>query len=47
MALTKEQYQAFEAIVGPENISDEPVDLDAWAWRSGQAAVGAGVQPPV
>ena len=38
MALTKEQYQAFEAIVGPENISDEPVDLDAWAWRSGQAA---------
>jgi glycolate dehydrogenase FAD-linked subunit len=38
MALAKEQYQAFEAIVGPENISDEPVDLDAWAWRSGQAA---------
>ena len=45
MALTKEQYQAFEAIVGPENISDDPVDLDAWAWRSGQAAMAQDFKP--
>jgi glycolate oxidase len=45
MALTKEQYQAFEAIVGPENISADPVDLDAWAWRSGQAALAQDFKP--
>ena len=45
MTLTKEQYQAFEAIVGPENISDDPVDLDAWAWRSGQAAMAQDFKP--
>lgn len=39
MTLPKEQYKAFEAIVGPENISDDPVDLDAWAWRTGQFAL--------
>ena len=45
MALTEEQYQAFEVIVGPENISDDPVDLDAWAWRSGQAAMAQDFKP--
>ena len=38
MTMKKEQYRAFEDVVGPENISDEPVILDGWAWRSGQAA---------
>ena len=33
--MNKEQYLAFEDIVGPENISDDPVILDALAWRSG------------
>ena len=45
MTLSKEQYKAFEAIVGPENISDDPVDLDAWAWRSGQAALAQDFKP--
>lgn len=45
MALKKEQYQAFESIVGPENISDEPLDLDAWAWRSGQAVMAQDFKP--
>ena len=45
MALSKEQYQAFEAIVGPENISDDPVDLDAWAWRSGRRALAQDFKP--
>ena len=35
MAMNREQYLAFEDIVGPENISDDPVILDALAWRSG------------
>lgn len=45
MALTKEQYRALESIVGPTNISDEPVHLDAWAWRSGQAAMAQDFKP--
>jgi glycolate dehydrogenase FAD-linked subunit len=45
MALSAEQYQAFEAIVGQDGISDEPVDLDAWAWRSGQAASAQDFMP--
>ena len=45
MALTKEQYRAFAAVVGPENISEDPVDLDAWAWRSGQAAMAQDFKP--
>jgi glycolate oxidase len=39
MALPKEHYKAFEAIVGPENITEDPVDLDAYAWRSGLVAL--------
>ena len=39
MALKKEQYRAFEAIVGPESISDEPAVLDSYAWRSGLVAI--------
>lgn len=32
MALTKEAYQALEAIVGAENISEEPAILDGYAY---------------
>ena len=45
MAMKKEQYRAFESVVGPENISDEPLHLDAWAWRSGQAAGAQDFKP--
>ena len=45
MALSKEHYSAFEAVVGPENISDDPVDLDAWAWRSGMFALAQDFKP--
>jgi glycolate oxidase len=37
MAIKKEIYQALQDIVGAENISDDPVILYGWAWRSGQA----------
>jgi glycolate oxidase len=37
MAIKSDQYRAFEDVVGPENISADPVILDAWAWRSGMA----------
>ncbi len=39
MALAKEHYRTFEVIVGPENITEDPVDLDAYAWRSGLVAL--------
>jgi glycolate oxidase len=39
MALAEEHYKAFEAVVGPENITQDPVDLDAYAWRSGLVAI--------
>ena len=32
MALEKGIYRAFEDIVGPDNISEEPAILDAYAW---------------
>jgi glycolate oxidase len=35
MVMKKEQYSAFEDIVGPENISEDPVILDSLSWRSG------------
>ncbi|MCX7911350.1 MAG: FAD-binding oxidoreductase [Dehalococcoidales bacterium] len=38
MALTKEQYRAFEDIVGAENISADPYVLYSYAWRSGLLA---------
>ncbi|MBN2239423.1 MAG: FAD-binding oxidoreductase [Dehalococcoidales bacterium] len=38
MALSKEQYTAFEDIVGPEYINDDPVILDSYSWRSGLLA---------
>jgi glycolate oxidase len=38
MALTKDIYRAFEDVVGPENIADDPAILDSYAWRSGLAA---------
>lgn len=45
MTLTREQYEAFAAVVGREHLSDDPVDLDAWAWRSGQAAMAQDFKP--
>ena len=36
MAIKKDYYKAIEDVVGPENVSEDPVMLDAWAWRSGQ-----------
>ena len=30
MALSKEIYQAFEDVVGPDNISDDPAMLDTY-----------------
>jgi len=38
MALSQDTYRAFEDIVGPENISDDPAVLDSYAWRSGLVA---------
>jgi glycolate oxidase len=38
MALKKELYRALEDVVGAENISEAPVILDSYAWRSGLVA---------
>ena len=38
MALKAEIYRALEDVVGPENISEDPVILDSYAWRSGLLA---------
>jgi glycolate oxidase len=38
MALKAEIYRALEDMVGPENISEDPVILDSYAWRSGLLA---------
>ena len=38
MALDRSIYRALEDVVGPENVSDEPVILDSYAWRSGLVA---------
>ena len=35
MTIEREQYRAFEDVVGPKNISEDPVILDAYSWRSG------------
>jgi len=35
MALAKGQYAAFEDVLGPENISADPVILYPYSWRSG------------
>jgi glycolate oxidase len=45
MALNKGQYRALEAVVGAENISDDPVILYGSAWRSGLAAMLQEFQP--
>jgi len=39
MALKRDIYSALEDVVGPENISEDPVILDAYAWRSGMATL--------
>jgi glycolate oxidase len=38
MDLDQAIYKALEDVLGPENITDEPAILDAYAWRSGMAA---------
>src|SRR4030042_3290225 len=38
MALDTPIYRALEDILGPDNITEEPAILDAYAWRSGMAA---------
>jgi glycolate oxidase len=38
MALEKSIYRAFEAVVGPDNISDDPAILDSYAFRWGPEA---------
>jgi len=38
MALKQEIYKSLEKVVGSENISEDPVILDSYAWRSGLAA---------
>jgi glycolate oxidase len=45
MTIKKEQYAAFEDIVGPENISADPVIQYAYAWRSGMLAGAAKFMP--
>lgn len=38
MTLKREIYRAFEDIVGTENISDDPVIICSYSWRSGMSA---------
>lgn len=38
MTLSTDQYTAFEDVVGPENVSADPVILYSYAWRSGLLA---------
>ncbi len=38
MALKRDQYTAFEDVLGPASISEDPVILDSYAWRSCQMA---------
>jgi glycolate oxidase len=38
MALKSELYKALQDVLGPENITQEPAILDAYAWRSGMMA---------
>ncbi len=38
MPLSKNKYAAFEDVLGPENISADPVILYSYAWRSGLLA---------
>ena len=33
MALPRETYEALEAIVGPDNMTEEPGTLDAYAYQ--------------
>jgi len=45
MAINKDQYLAFEDIVGPDNISDDRVVLFPYSWRSGLYASGQKFTP--
>jgi glycolate oxidase len=46
MTLSKDKYAAFEDILGPENISADPVILYSYAWRSGLYAGVDKFTPP-
>ena len=39
MTLKRDVYKALEDVVGPEYISEDPVILDSYAWRSGMATL--------
>jgi glycolate oxidase len=39
MAFQRNIYKALEDVVGPEYISEDPVILDSYAWRSGMATL--------
>ncbi|MGD0486457.1 MAG: FAD-binding oxidoreductase [Syntrophorhabdales bacterium] len=45
MSLEKEVYRAFEDVVGPENISEDPAILDAYAWVGKSAGAKRPVMP--
>src|SRR4030042_1250981 len=42
MALSREAYQAFENIVGPQNISDDPALLDSYRYPLMHTAIHLG-----
>src|SRR4030042_848044 len=42
MALSREAYQAFENIVGPDNISDDPALLDSYRYHLAHTALHLG-----
>ena len=42
MALSREAYQAFESVVGPDNISDDPALLDSYRYPLSHTAIHMG-----
>ena len=45
MTLKKEQYQAFEDVVGPEYIAGDPEIMYPYSWRSGLYAAPISFSP--
>ena len=45
MVLKKEVYRALEDVLGPENISEDPVILDSYAWRMNPGPEGHKFMP--
>ena len=40
MAIQKEAYRMLEAVVGPENISEDPAVIDGYCWQYGNEIIG-------